>query len=155
MAAMPERPASRFSQPSATLLPTGLISPRPVTTTRREFIRNGELARSGSLLVLRCIIDRELDRRDLLGFLVGNLDPELVLERHHEFDRVERVGTQVGDERLFVRHVGLGNSELLGDDLLDSCIYVAHDSSGSVKKYAILRCGDRLTGAWQAPFTTS
>jgi hypothetical protein len=35
MSAMPERPASRFFQPSATLLPTGLISPSPVTTTRR------------------------------------------------------------------------------------------------------------------------
>ena len=39
MPAMPERPASRFCQPSSTLLPTGLISPRPVTTTRLELIR--------------------------------------------------------------------------------------------------------------------
>jgi preprotein translocase subunit SecA len=35
MFAMPDRPASRFFQPSGTLLPTGLIRPRPVTTTRR------------------------------------------------------------------------------------------------------------------------
>ena len=44
MLAMPERPASRFFQPSATLLPTGLIRPRPVTTTRREFIESGAIA---------------------------------------------------------------------------------------------------------------
>jgi hypothetical protein len=38
MFAMPLLPASRFFQPSSTLLPTGLIRPRPVTTTRRAFI---------------------------------------------------------------------------------------------------------------------
>jgi hypothetical protein len=34
-------PASRFCQPSSTLLPTGLMRPRPVTTTRLELIRTG------------------------------------------------------------------------------------------------------------------
>src|SRR5438034_2957641 len=36
MVAMPDRPASRLAQPSATVLPTGLTSPSPVTTTRRR-----------------------------------------------------------------------------------------------------------------------
>src|SRR4051812_40601742 len=98
MFAMPVRPARRFFQPSATLLPTGLIRPSPVTTTRREFIEEEKERRSGGLLVLRRVVDRELDGGDLLGLFVGNLDPELVLERHHELDRVERVGAQVGDE---------------------------------------------------------
>src|SRR5664279_6302464 len=86
MSAMPERPASRFFQPSATLLPTGLIRPKPVTTTRREFIERRANDRSGSLLVLGRVVDRELDRGDLLRLFVGDLDPELVLERHHELD---------------------------------------------------------------------
>src|SRR5678816_4510454 len=109
MFAMPLLPASRFFQPSSTLLPTGLIRPSPVTTTRRAFIEESR-DRSGRLLVLRRVVDRELDGGDLLGFLVRDLDPELVLERHHEFDRVERVGAEISDERLLVRHVGLGNS---------------------------------------------
>ena len=36
---MPERPASRLAQPSATVLPTGLIRPSPVTTTRRRVMK--------------------------------------------------------------------------------------------------------------------
>src|ERR1700741_4793007 len=91
MGAMPDLPASRFCQPSSTLLPTGLIRPRPVTTTRRELIRDGVCLKrrpSGGLLVLLRVVDRQLDGGDLLRLFVGNLDPELVLERHHEFDRV-------------------------------------------------------------------
>src|SRR5665213_370465 len=135
MLAMPERPASRFCQPSATLLPTGLMSPSPVTTTRREPMRENAsptVPFSGRLLMLLRVVDRELHGGDLLRLFVGDLDAELVLERHHEFDRVERVGAQVGNERLFVRDVGFGDAQLLGDDLLDSCFYVAHDSSGSL-----------------------
>src|SRR4029078_3052532 len=133
MCAMPLLPASRFFQPSSTLLPTGLMRPSPVTTTRRAFIEES-CGRSGRLLMLRRVVDRELDGGDLLGFLVRDLDPELVLERHHEFVRVERVGAEVRDGRLFVSRVGLGNYKLLGDDLLGSCFDVAHDSSGSMKK---------------------
>src|SRR5512144_986901 len=99
MLAMPVRPASRLAQPSATVLPTGLTSPSPVTTTRRRVIRAG--LRSG-LLVLDGVVDRQLHRGDLLGLFVGDLDAELVFERHHQFHRVERVGAQVGHESLLV-----------------------------------------------------
>ena len=66
------------------------------------------------------VVDRQLHGGDLLGFFVGDLDAELVFQRHHQFDRVERVGPEVGDEGLLVRDVRLGHAELLGNDLLDS-----------------------------------
>src|SRR5438046_3537911 len=83
--AMPVRPATRLAQPSSTVLPTGLIRPRPVTTTRRRLMfAKKRLRRSGGLLVLDRVIDRELHRRDLLGLFVGNLDAEFVFECHHQ-----------------------------------------------------------------------
>src|SRR5690348_3207201 len=93
MGAMPVRPPTMFAQPSSTELPTGQTSPRPVTTTRRRSIETcvGERWPSGRLLVLGGVVDRQLHRGDLLGFLVWNLDAELVLERHHELHRVERI----------------------------------------------------------------
>ncbi len=59
---------------------------------------------------------------------------ELVLQRHHELDRVERIGAEVVDEGLLVRDVGFRHAQLLGDDLLDACFDVAHDSSRSVRR---------------------
>mgnify|MGYP006187162049 CR=1 FL=1 len=46
---MPDLPAKRLAQASATVLPTGLIHPRPVTTTRRR------LMRSNLILIARCV----------------------------------------------------------------------------------------------------
>src|SRR5687768_7351630 len=44
MVAIPGLPASRLFQPSATVLPTGLMRPSPVTTTRRRPIYRPALA---------------------------------------------------------------------------------------------------------------
>ena len=51
-----------------------------------------------------------------------------LFERHHELDRVQRVGAQVVDERRFVLDLRFVDAELLGDDLLDSLLYVFHAS---------------------------
>jgi hypothetical protein len=57
---------------------------------------------------LRDVLHRVADGLDLLGVLVGDRDLELVLELHHEFDRVERVRAEVVDERRLRRDlVGL------------------------------------------------
>src|SRR6185369_16616912 len=97
MRSMPGLPASRLDQDSATVLPTGLTHPRPVTTTRRLVMGpNLSNCRGPSgLLVGVGVVDSVLHRRDLFGVLVRNLDPELVLERHHQLHRVERIGTEV------------------------------------------------------------
>src|SRR3989441_7341703 len=72
------------------------------------------------------VVDGLLHGGDLLGFLVGNLGLELLLERHHQLDGVERVRPQVIDERRLVLDLGFVDSELLGDDLLDALFDVFH-----------------------------
>src|SRR4029453_18642455 len=62
-------------------------------------------------------------------FFIGNLALDLVLERHDQFHGVERIGTEILDERRFVLDVAFVYAELLGDDLLDPLLNVFHDSS--------------------------
>src|SRR3954469_25179044 len=102
---MPLRPARSDSQVASVPMPTEDTSPMPVTTTRllnlppprvtARTARNApaRLPQRRLLLVLGVrldVLDGFLDARDLLGVLVRDLDPELLLERHHEFHRVER-----------------------------------------------------------------
>src|SRR5574343_461034 len=141
--AMPDWPATRLVQDRSTVLPTGVTSPSPVTTMRRRVMRkwgfgSGHAGRdaaacrpSGLDVVLR-VIDRELHGGDLLGLFVRDLHAELVFERHHQLDGVQGIRAQIGDESLLVGDFGFGHAELLGNDLLDACCDVAHDSSGSV-----------------------
>jgi hypothetical protein len=49
------------------------------------------------------------DRLDALELFLGHLDPELLLERHHELDEVEAVGVEV------VPELGLGRDVFLVD----------------------------------------
>mmetsp|Transcript_1253 Transcript_1253/g.3603 ORF Transcript_1253/g.3603 Transcript_1253/m.3603 type:complete len:215 (+) Transcript_1253:610-1254(+) len=171
--AMPERPARILAQPSATLLPTGLIRPRPVTTTRRRVMQCGSEScksrrprglqqEASGLLVLDGVVDRQLHGGDLLGLFVRDLDAELVFEGHHQFHGVQRIGAQVGNESLFVRDVGFRHAELLGDDFLDSCFDIAHDSSRrGLQKTARHSTGSRAAPlvqgasvAWEGPQAT-
>ena len=46
------------------------------------------------------VVDRLLDGGDLLRFLVGNLGLELLFQRHHQLDRIERVRAQIVDGDL-------------------------------------------------------
>ena len=75
-------------------------------------------ATSWSLGVRLDVVDRFLDAGDLLGVLVRDLDPELLLERHHELHGIERVGPEVVDERRIRRHFFLVHAKLLDDDAL-------------------------------------
>src|SRR6476620_11277418 len=75
---------------------------------------------SDDLLVRRDVVDGLADGRDLLGVLVRDLDPELVLELHDQLDEVERVRVEILLERRLLRDVRLFDPELLGQDFLDS-----------------------------------
>jgi len=72
MGPMPERPASTLAHASGTVLPTGLMQPRPVTTTRRRLIGNS------AFLMRQRVIDGVLNGGDFFGVFVRDLDPELV-----------------------------------------------------------------------------
>src|SRR6185503_17719813 len=110
----PLRPALSPAQFASVPIPSDDTRPMPVTTTRRVLVIPLLLA----LGVRFDVLDRFLDASDLLGVLVGNLDPELLLERHHQFDGIERVGAEVVDERGVRRHFLFVHPELLHDDAL-------------------------------------
>src|SRR5215469_14222539 len=92
MGPIPDTPSRSEVHSSSAVLPMGVTAPSPVTTTRRLSTL------SASLLVLFDVRDRVSHRSDLLGVLVGNLEVALLLERHHQLHRVERVGPEVLDE---------------------------------------------------------
>jgi hypothetical protein len=95
--------------------------------------------------VVHCV----LNGGDLLGVFIRNLNSELVLQRHHQFHRIERVGAQVGDERLFVGDLRLLHTELLGNDLLDACFNITHRIPRRVVEQSIILAGSE-TGSGQA-----
>src|SRR5690349_8446877 len=66
------------------------------------------------------VVDRLTDGRDLLGILVGDLEPELVLELHDQLDQVEGVGIQVALERRVIGHLLLVHAELLDENAADA-----------------------------------
>ena len=60
-------------------------------------------------------VRRLLDGGDLLGTLLVERDLELLLERHHDLDGVQGVGTEVDELGVGRDGVEVG-AELLGDD---------------------------------------
>src|SRR2546421_12595838 len=121
MRVMPGVAAIALSQACGTVFPMGQTMPRPVTTTLRRVTPDLSGFRVGL-----DVVDGLLHGGDLLGFLVGNLGLEFLLERHHQLHGVERVRAEVIDERRLVLDLGLVDSELLGDDLLDALFDVFH-----------------------------
>src|SRR5262249_67249 len=69
--------------------------------------------------VLLDVVDCLADVADLLRLLVRDLDPELLLARHHQLDDVERVGAQVVGEAGIQGDLVRVHAELLDDDALD------------------------------------
>ena len=72
------------------------------------------------------VVDGVLDGPDLLGVLVGDLGPELLLEAHDELDEVQGVGVEVVDERGLGLDLLLVDAELLDDDLLQPIVRAGH-----------------------------
>ena len=64
------------------------------------------------------VVDRLLHAGDLLGFVIRNLALEFFFERHHQFHRIERICTQIINERGPRSDFRLVNTELLRDDFL-------------------------------------
>src|SRR3954452_20381289 len=131
---MPERPSTSPCQVGSLPTPSGEIMPIPVTTTRRLVMvlswrkrarerprtaRTAGPCRVGALRSFGALVDvfdRVLDLFDLLGLVVGNLDAELLFESHDQLDRIERVRSEVFDERRFGLDLFGVDTELLDDD---------------------------------------
>src|SRR5512146_2536408 len=121
-------PARSPCQLASRSFPTGVIRPTPVTTTRTAWPLRPAFMRvlpcrgcRGSLLdpLLLQVVDGVADGLELLGVLVRDLDAELLLERHDQLDRIERVRAEVLDERSLRRHLLRLDAQLVHDDLLD------------------------------------
>src|SRR4051794_40509697 len=127
MRSMPLLPARSPCQDSSTPTPTEVTRPRPVTTTRRSIpqilpcpLENTDPRSGIRLLLVRVdVVDGVADGLDVLGLLVGDLDLELLLHRHHQLDDVEAVGAEVLDEGRLGLDLVLSHPELLRDDALD------------------------------------
>jgi hypothetical protein len=53
-------------------------------------VKAGGISRLTSGFLVRVgVIDRVLHRRDFFSIFIGNLDAELILQRHHQFHGVE------------------------------------------------------------------
>src|SRR4029077_5821658 len=85
----------------------------------RSSIRLWRLA----LLVRRDVVDSLTHGLDLLRVLVRDLDPELVLELHDQFDEVEGVRFEVLLERCFLGDLVLVDAELLAQDFLHTLVH--------------------------------
>src|SRR2546428_6570596 len=115
MGPIPDAPRVRAAQNSSAVVPVGVTAPTPVMTTRAGL--STPVARP-PLLVLFDVGDGVPHGDDLLGLLVGNLEVELLLERHHQLDGVEGIGPEVLDELGVRGDLVLFDAELLADDLL-------------------------------------
>jgi hypothetical protein len=65
------------------------------------------------------VINRGLDRTDLLCFFIGNFGLELFFEGHDQLDGVQGIGAQIVHERGLVLDVLQLYAQLFGYDLLD------------------------------------
>jgi hypothetical protein len=77
----------------------------------------GGAAFSGAA-VLFDVLDGILDRPNLLGVLIGDVDLERFLERQDELDQTKRISTQIVDEHGLWLDVRFVDVQLFLDDSL-------------------------------------
>src|ERR1700687_4123477 len=85
------------------------------------------------------------DGFDLFGGLVGNVEVELGLERHHEFHLIERIGAEVVGDGSIHDDFFLVDAELLDDAFLDFVEY-GHRALPASRSGQVLR-GSFLTAS--------
>src|SRR4029079_446372 len=106
MGAAPDFPSRRPRQVESTSVPTGVTSPRPVTTTRWVKLF------PDFLVEVRHGIT---DGAELFRLLVRDIDVEFLLEGHDQLDRVEAVGAEVFHEAGVVGQLFALDAQLFDD----------------------------------------
>ena len=107
--------------------------------------RSFRAAPTQARLLLLDVVDRILHGADLLGRVLGDLDAERLLERHHQFDGIEAVGAQVVDERRLGRDLRFLDAQVLHHDLLNLVGDLAHRTRNSCLR-VLLGVSARLSG---------
>src|SRR6478735_1970973 len=110
-------PRQSAPQDGSVPTPSGVTIPIPVMTTRSI------VGRASGVLV--DVVDGVLDRADLLGLFVRDVDLERFFEGQNQLDQAERVRAEIVDERRLGFDVGLLHVQLFLDDLLNLGEYVA------------------------------
>src|SRR6516164_6545755 len=158
-AAAPLRPASIPSQVLGTSPPSGVVAPRPVTTTRgwsgrtvissfaaapsRTGRRHGQRSRrSGRDFGAADVVDDVLHGLQVLQFVVGDLHAELVLRRHRDLDHRQRVDVEVVDEALVRGDLVRGDARDLIDDFPEAGLdFLCGHRHGMCLSFVIWGCG--------------
>src|SRR5436309_5521580 len=124
----PFSPAISRRQFVSTPQPSGDTMPSPVTTTLRigPVLKTRGRRRASRSRGLFQELHRIADGDDRLGGIIRDFDTELFLERHDEFDRVERIGTKIVDEICIVGHLVGFDAKVLDHDLLHALGNIAH-----------------------------
>src|SRR5690606_8519606 len=97
-------------------------------------------------------VDRVLDGDDLLGGVVGNLDAELLLERHDQLDGIEAVGPEVVNEARTLGHLCFVHPQVVDNDFLDAIGDVTHGPASSKSER---ECANWLSAAGLQQFCRS
>src|SRR5829696_2124818 len=87
--------------------------------------------------VLVDILHRIGDGADILSILILDLEVELLLHRHDDFNQVERIGVQIADELGVHRYFVFVDAEPVGDDYANSLKRRCHPRSSP--PYAVRR----------------
>src|SRR5262249_39048827 len=98
---------------------------------------------------------RILDGYDLLGGVVRDFAPELLLKRHDQLDRIEAVGPQIVDKAGVFGHLGLVDAEMLDDDLLHPLGDVTHPLSSSMAGWQVLFGSSRWVSPGAQPLSAA
>ena len=69
------------------------------------------------------IIDGLLHGGDLFGIFIRNLAFEFFFQSHHQFHGVQRISTQIVDERRFILDFGFIDTQLFCNDLFNALFY--------------------------------
>src|SRR5690606_1092975 len=122
--AAPLTPAIRFFQYSSTLLPKGVIAPRPVTTTRLSSIKE-------NLVFGVCLSVRNgvANCSDLFSLLVGDCDAQFLFALHDQLNSVQRIRSQIVSKTCCRGHFLLTNAQLINDDRFYFVCNVRHYDS--------------------------
>ena len=88
---------------------------------------SGRVCRRGwNLLRFGAVVDvlhGVFDATDFFGLFVRDLEAELLFERHDQLDCIERISTEILDERSIRNDIVRIDSQLLDDDRFDSFLY--------------------------------
>src|SRR5262249_26878399 len=146
---IPEFPATMLLHMVSNVLPTGVTTPIPVTTTRRfpifAMVSNRTLSFLSSkgrkkephnslripvrlflerlFLVFLDVTDCILNGLNFFSFFIGNFGAELFFKRHNQFNGIQRISAQILSKVGFWGHFSFIDAQLVDDYFFDSFKY--------------------------------